>query len=98
MEMKWGERGKERERDGVGCVGMAWPLSNTHTLTLIHTIPNTQTQARESSKVCPDGILLRCTALFKGLIDSDNAVRSTKGHHWPMPRKQPGQCKTDATE
>ena len=94
MEMKWGERGKERERDGVGCVGMAWPPSNTthsHTRTHKHNLKYTN-MARESSKVCPDGILLRCTALFKGLIDPDNTVRSTKGHHQPMLREQPGQC------
>lgn len=35
-------RERKRKRDGVGCVGMAWPLSSTHTLTLMHTISNTQ--------------------------------------------------------
>ena len=87
MEMKWGERGNERERDGVGCVGMAWRLSNTETLT--HNLRYTD-RAGESAKVRPDGILLRCTALFKGLIYSDRAVRSSKGHHPPMLRKQLG--------
>lgn len=43
MEMKWGERGKERERDGVGCVGMAWPQSSRHTHTHTHTTTDTQT-------------------------------------------------------
>lgn len=37
MEMKWGERGNERERDGVGCVDMAWLLSSTLTLTISNT-------------------------------------------------------------
>lgn len=36
------ERKRKRERDGVGCVGMAWPPSNTHTLIVIPTISNTQ--------------------------------------------------------
>lgn len=33
----------ERKRDGVGCVGMAWPPSNKHTLAHMHTMSNTQT-------------------------------------------------------
>lgn len=92
MEMKWGERGNERERDGVGCVGMAWPLSNklAHTHTHTHNLKFTD-RASESSRVCADGILLRCTTLFKGLIYSDSSLRSTKGHHQPILREHRGQ-------
>lgn len=70
---------------------MAWRGSNP-TLRHTHTSQiHYQTQAREKSTVCPEGILLRCTALFKRLIYSDSVVGSTEGHHWPMLGKHPGQ-------
>lgn len=92
MEMKWGERGKESKRDGVGCVGMAWPLSNTHThtLTLTHTISNTQTWPGTRPGFIQMGYYSDVQLYSKG-SSTDNTVRSTKGHHQPMPRGQPGQ-------
>lgn len=80
-------RVRERKRERWSRHGLA-SVQHTHTHTHAHNLKYTNT-ARESSKVCPDGILLRCTALFKGLIDSQNTVRSTKGHH--QLQKQPGQ-------
>ncbi len=88
-------RARERKRErrsrlcwhGLATVQHAHTHTQTHAHTPTHNLKHT-VMARESSKVWPDGILLRCTALFKGLIDSDSTVRSTKGHNQPLRNQQ----------
>lgn len=90
------EVGRTRERKRERWIRLCWhglaSVQHAHTHTHGHDVKYTYT-SRESSKVCPDGILLRCTALFKGFGDSvNNTVRSTEGHHQLVLIRQPGRC------
>lgn len=85
------EKEGKRERWSKLCWHSLASVQRAHTHRHAQKAKHTN-MAKESFKVCPDGILLRCTAWFKGLIDS---VRSTKGHRKPALTKKQDSVTTD---